>query len=88
MPYIIHNRPHSPDEKNENIQRGQVDIDDETQKVAVIIIPDTIVNPRTVVVHLEHTATTSATMMRSRRLENIARFAEPWSGDSHPLGFL
>lgn len=56
--------------------------DDEVEKMTMIKVSNTTINPRTVVIHFEYASTTSPTMVRPRGFETLA------NGTKLQVGFI
>ena len=69
------NGQQSPHERGEQHGHRQIHMDQEPNEVALIMIPDAVVNPRTVMVHFQHAAFALRAVMGARRLVSVALVA-------------
>lgn len=67
-------QPASKEDKEVN--SADLDIGDEANKVAVIVEADTAIDPRTMMIHLQDTSTTSTAMMGAGWFVIVACFTE------------
>jgi hypothetical protein len=67
-----HTGGESGNDENHTVTARKQCIKDKEQKVLVIANPDAIVDPGTVVIHLDDTATTHTAVVRSLRFEGFA----------------
>lgn len=65
--------------EDNNIENGDIDVEKKEQEVLPVPEAHTIVDPRTVMVHIKHASVTCGTVMASLRFENIAHQTVPSS---------
>ena len=74
----IRNPINSRGEKCQDIKNCNIDINHETEKVAVVEVPDAIIDPRAVMIHSKHTSFACSAVVSARRLEVLADLAVAW----------
>lgn len=78
----IHDGSHSFYQQQYNVGTGDICVNDKAHKVSVVIVPNTVVYPRAMMIHFQHTASTVTTMMASWWFVHIAALAVSGSSDA------
>lgn len=63
--------------ENNNIENGDIDVKKKEKEVLPVPKTDAIVDPRTVVVHIEHAPVASGAVVAPFRFENVAHQTIP-----------